>query len=237
MKEVYSPQEITKIAAFFKTTSLLSSLPIPLLRQLAEICQLKDVTAGTVIYHKEAQPDFLYLIQKGSVAETVYYSGSKAFTLRIRHAGDYFGEMGILAERKQPLTILSLENCQLLALPSSYFLELVWNHPAVCHTLIIELMDRLFNNAQHRVGTMYLDTYGRLAMTILKFTVNARSRSLHINLTQQALAASSGIFRQTVTTILKQWKEAGIISAHRGSIQLLNPEALLDVVMESEANL
>ena len=236
MKEVYSSEQITKIAAFFKTTSLLASLPIPLLRQLAEICQLKDVEGGTVIYHKEAQPDFLYLIQKGSVAETVYYSGSKAFALRIRNAGDYFGEMGILAEREQPLTILALESCRLLALPSPYFRELVWSQPTVCHTLMLELMDRLFNNAQHRVGTMYLDTYGRLAMTILKFTVNARSRSRRINLTQQALAASSGISRQTVTTILKQWSDAGIISTRRGSIELLNPDALLDVVMESEAN-
>ena len=156
--------------------------------------------------------------------------------LRIRNAGDYFGEMGILAEREQPLTILALEPCRLLALPSPYFRELVWSQPTVCHTLMLELMDRLFNNAQHRVGTMYLDTYGRLAMTILKFTVNARSRSRRINLTQQALAASSGISRQTVTTILKQWSDAGIISTRRGSIELLNPDALLDVVMESEAN-
>lgn len=237
MNEAHSSDLTAKRAAFFKTTSLLQSLPIPLLRQLAEVCLVKEAASGSVIYRKESQPDFLYLIQKGSVAETVHYSGSKAFTLRIRHAGDYFGEMGILAEREQPLTILALEPCRLLALPPPAFRELVWNHPAVCRTLMLELMDRLFNNAQHRVSTMYLDAPGRLAMTLLKFTVNARSRSLHVSLTQQALAAAAGISRQTATTILKQWNDARIISSRRGSLEILKPEALLEIVAESEADL
>lgn len=96
----------------------------------------------------------------------------------------------------------------MLAIPSSAFREIVWSFPQVCHILMLQLMDRLSSNARHRIGSMYL--------------------------TQQDLAASSGISRQTVTTLLKHWKDAGIISSHRGSIEILDTDSLFSILLESE---
>lgn len=227
-------EEITEIAIFFKKSTLLQSLPMPLLRRLAGCCQKKTAESGAIIYHKESHPDYLYFIRKGSVAETVRCNKRKTFALRIRNTGDYFGEMGILAECQQPLTILALEPCHLLAIPSSAFREIVWSCPQVCHTLMLQLMDRLSSNARHRIGSMYLNASGRLAMTLLKFTVNTPGHSLRIHLTQQDLAASSGISRQTVTTLLKHWKDDSIISYHRGSIEILDTDSLFSILLESE---
>lgn len=166
--------------------------------------------------------------------ESVYYGSSADIIVKIRSDRDYFGEMGILANLSYPNTALALEDTTLIAVPRSYFLEVVWSNTSVCRVIIEQLIERLVNSAQNMVNAMYLDAPGRLASTIVNLTTNTQRQTMNVRITQSALASSSGMARQTAAKILGDWRREGIISTERGRFHVHDFNRLLDIILESE---
>ena len=122
----------------------------------------------------------------------------------------------------------------LVAISRAQFLDTIWSNTSVCRVIILELIERLNNSAQNMVNSMYLDASGRLAFTLVNLTTNSRQKCMNIRVTQSALAASSGMARQTAAKILGEWRRQGIISTERGRLCILNLDALLDINLNSE---
>ena len=156
--------------------------------------------------------------------------------VKVRSDGEFFGEIGLISSSPCPNTVIALEDCCLIDLSKSYFLETVNESTAVCKVIILELIDRLLNSAQNMVNSMYLDAPGRLASTIVNLTTNSRQKVMTIRITQSALAFSSGMARQTAAKILGEWRKEKIIATERGRLKVLDFNRLLDIILESELN-
>ena len=166
--------------------------------------------------------------------ESVYYGASVDVLVKVRSTGEYFGEMGILSNKTYPNTAIALEDTYLVSISRSQFLDTIWNNASVCKVIILELIERLTNSAQNMVNSMYLDASGRLAFTLVNLTTNSSQKCMNIRVTQSALAASSGMARQTAAKILGDWRKQGIISTERGRLCVLDLDALLDIILNSE---
>ena len=204
--------------------------------ELTSHCKFKNVKKGTTIYRKGALAEHLYVIQSGYIIESVYYGSSVDVIVKVRSDGEFFGEIGLISSSPCPNTVIALEDCCLIDLSKSYFLETVNESTAVCKVIILELIDRLLNSAQNMVNSMYLDAPGRLASTIVNLTTNSRQKVMTIRITQSALAFSSGMARQTAAKILGEWRKEKIIATERGRLKVLDFNRLLDIILESELN-
>lgn len=221
-------------AKFLQNTLLFKSMSLAELEQLSKYSHTITKRKGDIIYHKQDYAGFLYCIQTGSVAETVFYGCSMDVIVKVRNRGDYLGETGILSDSVYPNTALALENTSLIAIPKAAFLDTLWSHTELCKVIISELIDRLKNSAQHMVNTMYLNAEGRLAFILINLTSNNGSSSMSIRITQNTLAASAGMARQTAAKIIGDWRSSGIISTERGMLKVLDPNALLEIILNSE---
>ncbi len=276
-----TPSDLVQITQFLKSTTLFGKLSPEELERLAAGAKLSLKKKGSIIYQKDDSSSYLYLIKSGYVVESVYYGASvdvlvkvrsageyfgemgilssktypntaialedtcliaisrSAFLdtivlVKVRSAGEYFGEMGILSSKTYPNTAIALEDTCLIAISRSAFLDTIWNNTSVCRVIILELIERLNNSAQNMVNSMYLDASGRLAFTLVNLTTNNRQKCMNIRVTQSALAASSGMARQTAAKILGEWRRQGIISTERGRLCILDLDALLDIILNSE---
>lgn len=227
-------KEEQAILQTLKTSALFKDLPLKKLIELSTHCRLLNKKKGETIYRKEDSSNHLYIIKSGYIMESVFYGSSADIAVKVRSDEEYFGEMGMLTNEPYPNTALALENCQLISMPKTYFLETVWGNTCVCKVIILELIDRLLNSAQHMVNAMYLDAPGRLASTIVNLTTSNKQKSMNIRITQSALAFSSGMARQTAAKILSDWRKAGIISTERGRLSVLDFNQLLDIILNSE---
>ena len=230
------PKETQAIFKTLKSTALFSELSAKQLISLASHCRLKQVKKGTTIYRKGDLANHLYVIQSGYIIESVYYGSSVDVIVKVRSDGEYFGEIGLLSSGPYPNTVIALEDCCLIDLAKSYFMEAVDENTSVCKVIILELIDRLLNSAQNMVNSMYLDAPGRLASTIVNLTTNSRQKIMTIRITQSALAFSSGMARQTAAKILSEWRKEKIIATERGHLKVLDFNKLLDIILDSEIN-
>lgn len=230
------PETQQKIYKTLRSTDLFKELTAEQLVALASHCQFKYFKKGATIYRKGDLASHFYVIHSGYIIESVYYGSSVDVIVKIRGDREYFGEIGLLSSSPYPNTVLALENCCLIDLPKSYFLNAVNEYTSVCKVIILELIDRLLNSAQNMVNSMYLDAPGRLASTIINLTTNSRQKIMTIRITQSALAFSSGMARQTAAKILGEWRREKIISTERGRLKVLDFNRLLDIILDSEIN-
>ena len=162
-----TPSDLVQITQFLKSTALFGKLPPEELERLASGAKLSLKKKGSIIYQKDDSSSYLYLIKSGYVVESVYYGASVDVLVKIRSAGEYFGEMGILSSKTYPNTAIALEDTCLVAISRAQFLDTIWSNTSVCRVIILELIERLNNSAQNMVNSMYLDASGPVSYTHL----------------------------------------------------------------------
>lgn len=224
------------ISRFLKSTEIFRDIPLELLNEAAGRCRLIQLRRGTVLYHKDDAANSMYFLKQGYVMESVYYGDSVDIITKVKCPGDYFGETAVMTDKPYLNTALVTEDSTLVVMPKSVFLRLANDHYSICQVVIRELAERLSNSAQNHVNAMYLDAPGRLVFTILNLTTggDGAGRRLEVRVTQSALAASSGMARQTAAKILGDWRKAGWISTDRGKLVVLDIDPLLEIVTNSE---
>lgn len=222
-----------RIYAILQETAIFHGVPREQLEQAAEYCRLSRVKRGSSVFRKGEAANNLYILQKGLVMEQVYYRESVDVIVTVKSPGSFLGETALMTDTNYLNTALALEDVVLVSMPKSVFLDLAWNHPAVCQVVIRELVKRLTNSAEYMVHSMYLDAPGRLAFTVLNLTT-AANRTMDLRVTQSALAATAGMARQTAAKILGDWRAEGWISTDRGRVSVLDMDRLVDIIMKSE---
>lgn len=228
-------EKAAAISCYLKTTRIFQEVPLAILENAAEQCQLSHPKRGTILYHKGDNASSMYFLQHGHIMESVYYRESVDIIINIKCPGDYFGETAIMTGTQYLNTALVTEDSTLVCMPKKVFLQLASNYYGICQVVIRELVERLTNSAQNMVNFMYLDAPGRLAFTILNLTsAVGHEQLIELPVTQSALAASSGMARQTAAKILSDWRKDGWISTSRGKFAIQDVDRLLQIILNSE---
>jgi MFS family permease len=101
---------------------LFAGAPQFALEGLAESCREMRVAAGTVVIREGDAPDDLYVLLTGAATVTTVASAAPINTM---HAGDFFGEIGLLRRVPRTATVTTTEPSTLLRIDGELFLELV----------------------------------------------------------------------------------------------------------------
>lgn len=86
------------------------------------------VPAGTSLISQGVTPDYLVIIQEGSVEISVPV-GEKAVRLSVAGKGKILGLRATLAGAQPEIEATALEECTLLRIPTQHFLETLKQHP------------------------------------------------------------------------------------------------------------
>lgn len=106
--------------ALVRATTLFAPLASPVQEALARQLEPRDVPAGDVVVREGEVADRFYLIASGSVE--VSHAGA---VLRTEHAGDFFGEIGLLRRLPRTATVTARTDVALLVLDRAAFLDAV----------------------------------------------------------------------------------------------------------------
>jgi MFS family permease len=89
------------------------------LERIARATTPLSVPGGTVIFRQDDAPDDLYVIDSGEVAVSTAAQG-EVNRLRV---DDWFGEIGLLRRVPRTATVTTTEDCELLAIPGTIFID------------------------------------------------------------------------------------------------------------------
>ena len=201
----------------------LSSVPLFLdlddveLANVEEHCTPRKYPKNSMVILEEEFGDIIFIILKGTVKITRVNDEGKEVILALLGAGEIFGEMAILDGEARSANALAQEDCELLAIQKSEFLNLLRRNFKISFALMRELAKRLRKSDQQIEALSLSDAEHRIGVSVLNLAEDMgviRKGQVTIDKLpfQQDIANMSGTSRETVSRVLKLFEDRHMIT-------------------------
>ncbi len=202
---------------------ILSSVPLFIdlddveLENVEEHCTPRKYPKNSMVILEEEFGDIIFIILTGTVKITRVNDEGKEVILALLGAGEIFGEMAILDGEARSANALAQEDCELLAIQKSEFLNLLRRNFKISFSLMRELAKRLRKSDQQIEALSLSDAEHRIGVSVLNLAEDMgviRKGQVTIDKLpfQQDIANMSGTSRETVSRVLKLFEDRHMIT-------------------------
>lgn len=187
---------------------------------------------GDAIYSEGEYGDALYVLISGVVKLFRPYSGSKEATLRLLKPWDIFGHLAFAGEARQRAYAEAVTECKVTKVPKIFIERAIRREPRAALKMMTLLELRLVQYEELVKCLLPRETEVRLAnlLPILARKFGERdengSVTIDLRLTHQDLAAMVASTRESVTKVLNEMRNRGVIEVEGGRITLKDYAAL-----------
>lgn len=179
-----------------------------------------------LIFQPDDHADLVFIVKKGRVRVYLAFE-DKEFSLAILKKGDIYST-------HTRAFVSTLEDTELLAMPTSKFHRFMLAHPVFSRT-VMGIFGELLKQSFSIIGSLvFKDVTQRLVEFLLHEAKNHGRQeeggiSVAVDLTMEQLAAVVGSSRQTVSTIINEMVKGGVmVKRGRGEFLLPRLELLQD---------
>ena len=152
---------------FMSSVSIFENLNDTVLEEISSLVSVREYPKGSMIILEEEFGDIVFIIKKGTVKITRVNDEGKEVILAMLGEMEVFGEMAIIDGESRSANALAQESCELLAISSEDFINLLRNHFSVSLGLMSELAKRLRKSDQHIEALSLSDAEHRIGVSIL----------------------------------------------------------------------
>lgn len=200
------------------------------LADVASLTRHRRFRRHEVIFHAGDPGDALFIVASGSVKLVLPSpDGNEAIIATLR-PGDFFGELSVLDGEPRPATAVAVEATELEEVAGDQFLALIHTRPDVRIALLIALAGKLRRLTRHVEELHFLALPGRLAMRLVELARDAADSGpgaeLSWHYTQSELASMIGGSRQSVSRLLGDLSDEGLLHVERDVIVIPDVEVL-----------
>lgn len=186
---------------------------------------------GDAVYREGEYGDALYVLASGVLKLFRNYSGSKEATLRLLKPWDIFGHLAFAGEARQRAYAEAVTECRVTKVPKIFVERAIRQEPRVAFKLMTLWELRLVQYEELVKCLLPRETEVRLAnlLPILaqKFGDRADGTvNINLRLTHQDLAAMVASTRESVTKVLNDMRNRGVIEIESGRITVKDLGAL-----------
>ena len=188
---------------------------------------------GQVIYQEGSQALGFYCVYQGKIKLSKAGGDNKEQIVSLFREGDVLGYRALLAGTRYATSAVALEDCVVCFVPRPDFLRLVQGNMQFS-TALMQLLARSLGQAEERMLHLaYKPVRERLAGALLlvmnTFRQEGEELPFRIALGREDLAALVGTAKETVSRLLSELKDMGIIATRGSQITILKPSRLLEI--------
>lgn len=209
---------------------ILDAIPIEQARAVLAVARRSSLQRGEPVFHEGDAGNSLYLLEKGKVAIRVTTPLGDVATLRILSAGDFFGELAVIAPGRRNATVVALEDVEVLSIHKDQIERLRGQNPGVDQVLISALVAEVRRLSSQLLHAMYVPLPQRVAQCLLDLAdaYALKPGPVTIPLTQEDIAGLCGASRPSTNQVLKALQAEGSIELARGKVVVLDQHGLKD---------
>jgi CRP-like cAMP-binding protein len=227
--------------ALLQRHPLFGVLGTDLLKRLSAQATIRRIKRGTEIFEKGDPGTALFAVHAGTVKIGVPSADGREAVFNLMREGEIFGEIALLDGRPRTAGAIAMTDCELMVIERRDFIAFVHQYPEVALKLIEVLCARLRLQSERFEEATFLNLPTRLARTLLRLLADADPKPPDGNLaiTQLQISQMVGTSRESTNKQLRAWSKRRWVRLERGSIFVLNPDALAaiaEVGTESEAD-
>ena len=218
-----------------KSSGWLKETPSEFADAVLANCHWRAIAAGQTIQHAGDTHAGIFGLARGTVAITTSLGSPDAPMLHIGHPGLWFGYVALFKGRAVPNGIVARSDVLVAGMAQSQLEQLLAKHPPWWR--YIGLLGVIYGNAAANIAAdmMIRDSARRCAAALLRladcrFELAVGVQTVHAPLSQDELAAIANLSRTSISTILREFDEQGLISLGYRSVTLNDPSRLRAMV-------
>jgi len=171
----------------------------------------------------------LYIMCLGEAKLYVNSAEGQSLTLRAVEHGEVLGLSSLIADEPYPASAETLCPSQVSFIPRLEFLQFVRANPDVALRVAKHLSMELSRAWQQtRMLALAPDTHAKLTQFLLEWAEKHRQPAadglrIALYMTHEEIARNIGASRESVSRILSDWKQRGVIRVSGGTITILRP--------------
>jgi CRP/FNR family transcriptional regulator, cyclic AMP receptor protein len=224
------------LGCVMREQGLFCHLPQGALNTLNSIRQAAYFPRGAVLFMEGETPRGLYVLCIGHVKLTVNSPDGHSLTLRNVEPGEVIGLSSVVGNHPYEATAETLAPCQVSFIPRLEFLRFLRSNADVSIRVAKHLSMEVHQAwRQSRMVALAPDTQAKLAQFLIE---QARKREgdsgdgirIALNMTHEEIAKNIGASRESVTRILKNMRNRGLIAVRGGMITIIHAVELANLL-------
>ena len=210
-----------------RNVPLFSMLAEGQLQLLTRVLSRKAYPKNSTIIAAGDPTDAMYIVVSGRLKVIMSDKEGQEVILAILNQGEFFGEMGLIAQAPRSATVTTIEPCELLTITRADFTKCLQGNFDLTMNVIRGLVKRL-READKKIGSLALmDVYGRVARLLLEMAETIDGQKVVTKkLTKRDIAKMIGASREMVSRVMKELQASGRIEVRAREILLRDSLAL-----------
>jgi CRP-like cAMP-binding protein len=229
--------QVERIAAGYDRTFCMSEVDIfadlspAEMAAIAAVAPMKAYAPGELLYSPHNPVETLFILKKGRVRIFRVAADGRALTTALITPGTIFGEMVLLGQHMYDNYAEALDEAVVCVMSRSSVQQHLLSDPRIAARITEILGQRLVEMERRLCDTVFKSVPQRVAGTLTALAGRQRrlgvgARSAQVALTHEQLAALVGTSRETVTKVLGDLADRGLIRLARGKITILDPAGI-----------
>jgi CRP/FNR family transcriptional regulator len=195
---------------------------------------------GATLFTEDETANGVYMLCKGRIKLSAYSGSGKALILRIVEPGELLGLSAIIGNLRYEATAEVLENCQVNFIPKKDLIRFLHENSEAGFKAL-EQLSRNYHAAYTQVCSLGLSNSvgDKLAKLFLGWSESAGTTPgpvhLKVPFSHEEMAEMIGTSRETVTRLLKDFRQRELISL-KGSDLYINDRRMLEAAIGTRSN-
>lgn len=191
----------------------------------------RSYATGHVLMTQGEPGDSMEVLLSGEVQVTMTSPQGRDLVLALLGPGEPIGELALLDGGARSATVTATEPTEALVIYQEEFHDILRQSPDIALALLKVMTERVRATDHLVADSRFLDVPARVAKKLLELAntrgVEAgRGIEIDLQLTQTTLAALIGASRESVSKALTTLRRAGVVTAERHRITILDRDTL-----------
>ena len=220
-----------KVRTFLQGVALFEGLSATEYDELTGICRERSFAKGHTILYGDDPGTTLFVIASGSVKIVVVAEDGREHILGILNERDFFGEMSLLDGEPRSASAVARDGATVLSISREDFQGVLRRNPDISLKILTTICQRLRHTDRHLEALAFLSAPGRVARVLLDMGRDQGEKTAHgtvirTRMTRQELASIAGTTRETLTRVLMEFQEDGLVDIDRDTLTVRKEDLL-----------
>lgn len=219
-----------------KQVSVFQGLAEEQLQLVYDLVRLRNYRSGDFVFVQGEPGEALFFVVKGRVKITVMAPDGREKIIKVMEPGHVFGEVVLFDSGPYPASAQTMDDCQVGVLRNKDLYKLLHEHTDLAISLLQLLAKRLKMTQRQLQDLALRDVFTRVAQLLLELAESegiklpCGSVQLTLRLTREEMAQLAATSRETLTRMLGELRQQGIIAVERNQVLIPSMARLREVI-------
>jgi CRP-like cAMP-binding protein len=199
------------------------------LTRLRELGTLQSAEQGELVLAAGSRVTHVLVVVQGEL-DLMSRLGTGRATMAVIRRGGVLGDIPLLLNEPMPFDAVATQPTDLIALSRQPWMEVVTSRPALCLKWMSSIARRLDNDRRRLVMVQSRPLIAQVAYLLLELADRDDGDLPRVRLSQATMAELLGARRQSVTRVLAELRERGLIQTGYATTDIVDEQRLTDLM-------